>query len=236
MLPGDGMNLTLNGVIEMKRQKLIFLLGLMVVMSLMMSACIQSVSTGEVTPQDSSELQDILDAVANQTPVAPADGTGGNPSAEDSLSQTQTAIAPGLDVPTPEPPVIETPTPSPTPTVVVVMPDLVVPTEYTLRKGEFPWCLARRFNIDPIALLNANGLGQNQILDPGTKLTIPQNAGEYEGDRSRSAHPTTYTVKAGDTFFSIACLYGDVWPEEIAAQNGMEMTDKLTAGSTIDIP
>jgi LysM repeat protein len=215
----------------MKKEKIIFLISLLIITSLLLTGCLQSASTGEVTPQDNSELQTILDAVAEQTPASSADdGTGGNPSAVDSLQQTQTAEA---VIPTPEPPEPPTPTPEPTPEPVVV--EKVVPEKYTLREGEFPWCIARRFDINPTTLLNFNGLAGSQY-KIGQVLSIPDNPGTYDGDRALAAHPTTYTVKANETFYSIACLFGDVWPEEIAAQNGMELTDTLTAGTTIDIP
>jgi LysM repeat protein len=217
---------------KMKKAKTLFLFSVLITAGLLLSACTQSASSGEVTPQDDSQLQEILDAVANQTPAAPADdGTGGSPSDEDNLQLTQTAEAGGVIV---EP---ATPTPSPTPTLVPVDLDLVVPDTYTLKKGEFPWCLARRFNVDAVALLNANGLSASGSFKPGQQLTIPKNAGTFDGgQRSLVNHPATYTVKSGDTFYSIACHYGDVWPEEIAAQNNMSLSDTLTAGTTLNIP
>lgn len=215
----------------MRKAKTIFLFSILVAVSLLFSACTQSASSGEVTPQDDSQLQEILDAVANQTPAASDDGTGGNPSADEGLAQTQTAQA---VVPTPDVPEA-TAIPSPTPTMVVVEVDLVVPESYTLKKGEFPWCLARRFNVDATTLLNTNGLSGSQYF-PGLKLTIPTGGAAFQGDRALVSHPATYTVKSGDTFYSIACHYGDVWPEEIAAQNGMSLDDALTSGSTLNIP
>ncbi len=218
----------------MRKAKSIFLFSLLVAVSLIISACTQSASSGEVTPQDDSQLQEILDAVANQTPAATEadDGTGGSPSASDSLAQTQTAQA---SVPTPEVPT-NTPEPTPVPTMAIVEVDLVVPETYTLHKGEFPWCLARRFNIDAVTLLNANGLSISGQYAPGLKLTIPTDGAKFQGARALVKHPATYTVAAGDTFYSIACDFGDVWPEQIAAQNGMELTDKLTSGTSLNIP
>jgi LysM repeat protein len=217
----------------MRKAKSIFLFSLLVAVSLIFSACTQSASSGEVTPQDDTQLQEILDAVANQTPAATDenDGTGGNPSADEALAQTQTAQA---AVPTPVVPQ-STPTPSPTPTLVVVEVDLVVPETYTLHKGEFPWCLARRFNVDATTLLNTNGLSGSQYF-AGLKLTIPKGGAAFQGERALISHPDTYTVKSGDTVYSIACDYGDVWPEEIAAQNGFTVGDALTAGTTLNIP
>lgn len=215
----------------MRKAKTFFLFSLLVAVSLLAAACTQSASSGEVTPQDDSQLQEILDAVANQTPAATTeDGTGGNASADDGLALTQTAQA---DVPTP---VVPTATPTPSPSPVVVEVDLVVPTTYTLHKGEFPWCLARRFNISATTLLNANGLSSSSQYNEGLKLTIPTDAAAFQGERARASHPDTYTVASGDTFYSIACKYGDVWPEEIAAQNSMTLGDALTSGTVLNIP
>jgi LysM repeat protein len=216
----------------MKKAKILIVISLLATTSLLLSACLQPASTGEVTPQDDSELQTILDAVAQQTPAGAADdGTGGNPSVADSLAQTQTAEA---AIPTPEIPE-ETPTLEPSPTPEPVAVDKTIPDTYTLKAGEFPWCIARRFNIDPIVLLNFNGLSGSEY-KVGQILSIPSAPGTFEGERMLALHPTTYTVTSGDTFYSVACLFGDVWPEAIAATNGMEVSDELTAGESIEIP
>ncbi len=216
----------------MKKTKTILLVSVLVTAGLLLSACTQSASSGEVTPQDDSQLQEILDAVANQTPAAPADdGSGGGPSDQESVQQTQTAQA---NIPTPVTPAQDKP--APTPTKVPEDLDLVVPETYALKKGEFPWCLARRFDIDAVTLLNANGLSTTGKYAPGLKLTIPQNAPKFQGQRARAAHPASYTVQSGDSFYSIACQYGDVWPIEIAAYNDMQLDANLTSGMTLQIP
>jgi len=215
----------------MKKEKIIFLLGLLVAASLLVSACTQSASTGEVTPQDDEDIQTILDAIENQPRVelTPTEGAASGDTGGTTDVQT-------TDVPTTEAPQADSPTATPTPTKEVVAVDLTVPNKYTLRKGEFPWCIARRFNIDAITLMNTNNLSQYVQYDPGLVLNIPQDAPKFQGNRSLTKHPATYTVKSGDTFYSIACVYGDVWPEEIAAQNFMQIGDPLPAGSQLDIP
>lgn len=113
------------------------------------------------------------------------------------------------------------------------------PPSYTLQPGEFPYCIARRFNVDPDALLQASGLtaAQANNLAAGTVLTIPQSAGGFPGNRALRAHPATYTVASGDeTVYSVACLYGDVDPNSIASTNGISASSKLTVGQTLNIP
>jgi LysM repeat protein len=112
-----------------------------------------------------------------------------------------------------------------------------VPDSYTLKSGEFPYCIARRFDISPAALLNANGLNINSNVYPGTKLTIPKNAEHFDsGSRSLRSHPANYTVVSGDTVFSIACLFGDVDPRAIEEVNGLSGSYTLNAGQVIKIP
>ena len=206
----------------MRKEKVIFLYGLLIVLSIIASACTQSASTGNVPTQEDEDIQTILDAIENQPKVEMTPTTSDSETPEESTPEV-----PQADVPTP--------TPTPEPTKEVVQVDLKVPKKYTLQKGEFPWCIARRFNIDPTTLMNANGLSGSSY-SPGLVLIIPQDAAKFQGDRSLKNHPSTYTVKSGDTFYSIACVFGDVWPEEIAAQNFMELGDALTSGTQLDIP
>ena len=109
------------------------------------------------------------------------------------------------------------------------------PSQYTIQQGEFPYCIARRFNVNPYDLLSANGLSNTSQVSVGTVLTIPQS-GSWPGSRSLKAHPTTYTVVYGDTVNSIACGFGDVDPNIILAANGLSAGTALTQGQVLQIP
>lgn len=116
------------------------------------------------------------------------------------------------------------------------IPQGVRPATYTLQKGEFPFCIARRFNVDPDAMLRASGLTRPDVYYPGLNLTIPQS-GSFPGSRMLATHPTTYTVaSAQETLYSIACKFGDVDPAAIASANGIAVSAKLTAGQQLQIP
>lgn len=115
------------------------------------------------------------------------------------------------------------------------IPTLVVPASYTLHEGEFPFCLARRFNRNPDDILAINGLTNSSIVSPGQTLSIP-TSGTFPGQRSLLSSPATYTVAGGDTIYSVACRYGDVDPMGIAAANGLSSPYSLTPGTTIQIP
>jgi LysM repeat protein len=111
------------------------------------------------------------------------------------------------------------------------------PGSYTLQQGEHPYCLARRFDINPAQLLSANGITEGTVLYPGKVLTIPQSAGPFPGDRALKTHPTTYTVLSSNvTIYEVACLFGDVYPQDIASANGLTVSSALTSGQQLTIP
>jgi LysM repeat protein len=113
------------------------------------------------------------------------------------------------------------------------------PSSYTLQKGEWPYCIARRFNVNPEELLSVNGLTaeQSSALMPGRVLSIPQSGGPFPADRSWHDHPATYTVSSSDqTVYGVACYYGDIDPAAIAAANGISVSATLTSGQQLTIP
>ena len=217
-------------------RRIILWIALIALFVLAFAACTRSKSSGPVAlPSPTAESTafplaptSVGNAAATQTAVALAPKSGGGEPAP-----TNTVAPSPTSAPTQPPP---TPTPKPKPKPKSPTVATKVPTTYTLHEGEFPYCLARRFNINPDDLLAANGLSENQWVYPGTTLTIPQNAGKFPYARALRPHPTTYTVQAGDTFYSIACEFGDVWPEAIAAANGMSVDANLTPGLVIHIP
>jgi LysM repeat protein len=110
------------------------------------------------------------------------------------------------------------------------------PTEYPLHKGEFPYCLARRFDVNPDTLLSINGLSSGNIYYPNRTLKIPQS-GSFPGTRALRNHPATYTVSSSDeTVYGVACLFGDVDPAAIAATNNISVDAALTVGKQLSIP
>ena len=111
-----------------------------------------------------------------------------------------------------------------------------VPNNYVIQKGDHLYCIARRFDINVAALLNANGLSNNSSVYPGTKLVIPKDAGGFVGERALRNHPTEYTVITGDTINSIACIFGDVDPRAIEAANNLTGDYTLKPGQVLYIP
>lgn len=227
-----------------------FWLPLVLLSILWSAACTRAASTGmpptptfvpiELATQSGPQVPQIMG-----TPVP----------AEEAASPTPFPIImtpPAQVTPTPTPMPLPSPTPTPIVAVTSMVPtatpqptsgaaELTVPSRYTLQKGEYPYCLARRFNIHPDDLLAANGLRRGQRVYPGMTLVIPQNARPWPSTASRSLrpHPTTYTTRGGETLYQIACMFGDVWPEQIAQANGIPLSDlgkPLPAGQTLRIP
>jgi len=110
------------------------------------------------------------------------------------------------------------------------------PASYVLKNGEFPFCIARRFNVDPDELLSINGIPSGDIFYAGMPLKLPQTGHPFPGDRRLSGHPTTYTASSGETVYGVACKFGDVDPSAIAQANSISVDASLTAGQQLSIP
>ncbi|HUG33156.1 MAG TPA: LysM peptidoglycan-binding domain-containing protein [Anaerolineales bacterium] len=116
------------------------------------------------------------------------------------------------------------------------------PPTYTLQRDEFPFCIARRLNVDPSDLLQASNLSSPDIYYAGLVLTIPQNSVwpvEDLGQRALRTHPAPYSVSgnADTTVHGVACKFGDVTPESIVGANsGLSLGSTLTVGQSLNIP
>ncbi len=132
----------------------------------------------------------IIPLIATQTAAAlAAQQTLGAPNVPNVVT-----LEPGATVDNSTNPVVVTSTPAPAATaapVVVAAATAGRPATYTLQKGEFPFCIARRFNVNPNDLLAVNGLGLNSATFPGMQLRIPQS-GSFPGSRSLHSHPASY--------------------------------------------
>ena len=189
-------------------------------------------------PSEPSNMQDV-ENISTQTALAASGVT------QPAVVSTSTLALAGAASVTPTPIIALNPTNTATQAVVVVPTSTTVPTgsrpsSYVLKNGEFPYCIARRFNVDPDQLLSLSGLSSFQAdsLSAGTVLTIPQS-GSFPGDRSWHDHPATFTV--GSTYdtrtvYGVACYYGDIEPSVIAQNNGISVDATLTVGQTLNIP
>lgn len=121
-------------------------------------------------------------------------------------------------------------------TVTVITATPGIPSTYTLQAGEFVYCIARRFNVNPLELLSINGLTTSTVVRGGTVLKIPQTGHPFPGERSLEAHPTTYVVQGSESIYEIACKFGSVSPDMIALANGLKEPYTLSSGQKLAIP
>jgi LysM repeat protein len=245
------------GLIEgagMKRKHRIPVILIVVLISAFgLSACVKRASAPPPAtqagsfpvPEGTQAPMAALEQISTQTAIAASGGVAVEPAATATESGQSAVVAAEESAPMEEP--------KPTATTETqpqaeeqqeeeepqskVQEEYSIPDTYTLKNGEFPYCIARRFDIAPSALLSTNGLSSSSMTYPGTVLKIPENASGFnQGARALRQHPTTYTVRAGDTVNSIACLYGDVDPRAIEDMNDLNGAYTLNVGSTLQIP
>lgn len=110
-------------------------------------------------------------------------------------------------------------------------------TAYTVQNGDSFFLIAQKYGVDPYALATANGLGIYDLIVPGQTLTIPG----YEAPApvaSPDATPvntgSSYTVKEGDSFSSIAAVYGMDF-NQLAQNNGLNVYDLIVPGQILQV-
>ena len=233
---------------RMKRGMLIA--SMLVLVSIVLSACNQPYSqapavTNTPIPQNNlfasaqpTTMSDVS-IFATGSAVAQLTTSPGAPAA------ATATLAPGVTPPaaTNTPAVVVNPTSTATLAVVPNAPTATAipagsnPGNYTLQEGEFVYCIARRFNVDPDEILALNGLADSQTVYAGLALKLPQTGHPFPGNRMLRNHPATYTVATtGETVYSVACTFGDADPAKIAQNNNISVSTALTAGQTLNIP
>lgn len=94
---------------------------------------------------------------------------------------------------------------------------------YTAKKGDTLYSIAKRYEITLAELRTANNLSESDVLKVGQKLTIPtadiETAAALASEKNATKKPEgkleNYTVKKGDTLYSIA------------KRNGLKLYDLL---------
>lgn len=199
---------------------------LVVLIALVVIGCTRSASTAP--PSDSELTIDEINQRATMDAVREAILTQTHE--PDTVLPTATNVIP-----------TSTPTasaPTETPLVVVDTPTpLVGDTQtYIVQSGEWVYSIARKFGIDPDALITANNLQYPYDLSVGQELTIPASTGGTpEPGSTPLAGGTEYIVQAGDWIASIAKKFG-VTEEEIIDANNLVFPYTIYPGNVLYIP
>lgn len=105
---------------------------------------------------------------------------------------------------------------------------------YTVKSGDTLSGIANRNGVTVAQLKQWNGLSGNNI-KVGQKLKVKAGSTSQQAASSASGDYITYTVKSGDSFYSIAKNYSGVSAQNIMDFNGMT-SSKLKPGMKIKIP
>uniref|UniRef100_UPI0026138A0B LysM peptidoglycan-binding domain-containing protein n=1 Tax=uncultured Marinococcus sp. TaxID=487012 RepID=UPI0026138A0B len=101
---------------------------------------------------------------------------------------------------------------------------------YTVKSGDTLYSIASRNDVSVTELKKANGIPtSSNVIRVGQVLEIPG-----KGTASPPASSTMYTVKSGDTLYSIAGRYNTT-VQKIAADNNISNTGIISVGQRLKI-
>ena len=103
---------------------------------------------------------------------------------------------------------------------------------YTVKDGETLSEIADRQGISLSRLMQANGIGNADLVQVGQRLTIPGNAAVA----ARPSQPTApYTVKSGETLSDLAARF-DTSTERLMQINAIRDPDLVVSGTRLQVP
>ena len=103
---------------------------------------------------------------------------------------------------------------------------------YRVRSGETLSSIARRNNIPVSTLARLNNMGTGDSLVKGQRLVIKASARRYRGEGVESGRRVLYTVRRGDTIFSISQQF-QVSVAQLKVWNGINQHHQIKAGKRL---
>ncbi|MCL4396550.1 MAG: LysM peptidoglycan-binding domain-containing protein [Chloroflexi bacterium] len=107
------------------------------------------------------------------------------------------------------------------------------PTSHTVAWGETLYSIARAYGVTPQSLAAANGLTLNSWVYAGQQLVIPADGASSA--RSGETPSGYYTVKGGDTLYSIAARFGTT-VDILSTSNALPANGLVYVGWTLRVP
>ena len=111
-------------------------------------------------------------------------------------------------------------------------------SSYTVQEGDSVSSIASSYGVDQRAIIDANGLTEPYLLQPGQQITIPGASQPAPAAAPAPAPPQqhkTYIVQAGDTLSNIAQAFG-VDLSRVVGANSISDPSTLQPGQHIVIP
>lgn len=118
------------------------------------------------------------------------------------------------------------------------------PYEYVIQAGDTLNAIAVRFGVDPVQIIEQNGLLSPDNLAVGTTIIIPgyqpaaadtADGATGDGSTAPTGQGVTHVVQAGEGLVGIATQYG-VTVDEIVAANNLVDPNTLRVGQELIIP
>ena len=113
---------------------------------------------------------------------------------------------------------------------------------YTVREGDTLYALSRHYGVSVDMIRRYNPGVRPTLLQIGTHLVIPafEEVSPYFGGSAEiaeagSGYSHRYTIRKGDSLWSISRRFG-VSLEELAETNGLDMSGIIREGSTLRVP
>jgi membrane-bound lytic murein transglycosylase D len=103
---------------------------------------------------------------------------------------------------------------------------------YRVRAGETLSSIARRHGMPVSTLARLNNLGAQDALVKGQRLVIKASARRYRSEGAVSGHRLLYTVRSGDTVYSISRQF-QVTVTQLKSWNGLNERHQIKAGQRL---
>lgn len=110
---------------------------------------------------------------------------------------------------------------------------------YTVKSGDSWWAIANRYGMSMYALAQLNGKTINSVIYPGQQLRVADKGAGQSVTNKVTQMPTQpatqyYTVRFGDSFWSIANHYG-MNMYTLAANNGLNINSTIYPGQRLRV-